>query len=116
MMLDLFINCSKRMEMLDLFINCSKRMEENRFVITSNNNTICMHPGLCFAVALVFPCAHASAATCTQHNNMIIGNSFIKKMSTPSADACCSACFEYGYACQAFTYQLSTKDCKSMHS
>ena len=89
---------------------------ESRFAIHIKQRDNVHFSGLVYIVALFLPYARASDATCKQHNNVIIGNSFIKKTTTPSADACCSACFEYGYGCQAFTYQLSTKFCESTYS
>ena len=80
----------------------------------SSTKSVCVRVGFWVVMCVtcsVLPSVRGSDATCTQHKNVIIGKNFIKKSNAANADACCSACFAYGYACKAFTYQISTKYC-----
>ena len=63
-------------------------------------------------VLVILSLSYGWASQCSLTNNMIIGEGSVKKISNiASADDCCSECFNYGYGCQSFTYQPSTKEC-----
>jgi len=59
-------------------------------------------------LAVIGTCA---ASSCTQTTNTIIGTGSLTKTTTSSADDCCTACFNYGYTCKAFTFETATKTC-----
>ena len=52
------------------------------------------------------------AQTCDETKDVIIGSGFVKELqNVASSGDCCSACYDFGYGCQAYTYEPSTKIC-----
>ena len=64
-----------------------------------------------FVASAVFLAGMAAAQQCTQQANTIIGDGMVKQTTATSADDCCSKCFDFGYGCQAFTFQPSAGAC-----
>jgi hypothetical protein len=59
-------------------------------------------------IAFITGAAGAHASQCKTTAGVVVGTGTIKEVfSIASADACCAACFDFGYACKGFTYDSS---------
>ncbi len=53
----------------------------------------------------------ANVATCSQFTDVVIGTGSVATSTVKSVGECCSACYNYGYGCKAFTFETSTGSC-----